>query len=346
MKLVAAQAGVSTATVSMSLANHPRISHDTRLKVQAIAQSLGYQPNPYVAALMRTRRQGKPTNDHPILAIVCAYPSSDAWKNSPSTTFRQIYKGVVERAAARGYQCQDFWLHQDSMSSGRFSEVLRARGIQGALLGPLPEETHLPRLTWDYFSAVRIGLPIPELPIPSACSDNYLSSMMIVQECYRLGYRRPGLILKNGHIVRLQRRWDSGFFAAILEQPDMTSAQPLFLHEGATQTVLKEWLGREKPDGIITPAHETIQELLTGLKLRVPQDMGLASFFCPEPGHAVSGIFQDGWLIGANAVDLLISLIERHEKGLSEQAMALMIEGRWNPGRTLRHQMIRQLQSA
>ena len=48
MKTVAAQAGVTQATVSMSLANNPRIPLATRERVQAIARELGYRPNPYV----------------------------------------------------------------------------------------------------------------------------------------------------------------------------------------------------------------------------------------------------------------------------------------------------------
>ena len=50
MKYIATQAGVSQATVSLCLANHPRIPSETREKIQAVALSLGYQPNPDVAA--------------------------------------------------------------------------------------------------------------------------------------------------------------------------------------------------------------------------------------------------------------------------------------------------------
>ena len=39
MKSIAALAGVTQATVSMSLANNPRIPHHTRERIQAIAKS-------------------------------------------------------------------------------------------------------------------------------------------------------------------------------------------------------------------------------------------------------------------------------------------------------------------
>ena len=34
--------------------------------------------------------------------------------------------------------------------------------------------------------------------------------------------------------------------------------------------------------------------------------------------------------------DGIISMVERHERGLPEQATTLMLEGQWNEGRTLR----------
>eukprot|EP01035_Chromulina_nebulosa_P029894 gene29894-39673_t len=55
MKSIAAQAGVTQATVSMCLANNPRIPAATRERIQALAKKLGYQPNPYVSTLMRSR---------------------------------------------------------------------------------------------------------------------------------------------------------------------------------------------------------------------------------------------------------------------------------------------------
>ena len=62
---------------------------------------------------------------------------------------------------------------------------------------------------------------------------------------------------------------------------------------------------------------------------------GLASLACPKEGHALSGIWQNGALIGATAMDTLISMLERNERGLPPQAHTVMVEGIWNPGKTL-----------
>jgi DNA-binding LacI/PurR family transcriptional regulator len=336
MKQIAAQSGVTQATVSLCLANHPRIPEPTRLRVQAVALKMGYRVNPYVAALMRSRRQGRPLPDRPVLAIVCAYDTPHGWRDSASHTVRQIHAGAMAQAAVRGYQGRDVWLHQDGMSSERFSEILHVRGIQGVLLGPPLEGGPLPDLRWDYFSVVRIGVPKPVPPLPSVCHDNYFASMTAVHECHRLGYRRPGLVLLRAQNLRLQRRWEAGFLAALRDLPDTASLAPLLLDDWSNLATFCAWLRTKKPDVIITSRHAEIARHLATLKLKVPGDLGLASLTCEEADGRISGIYENGRLIGANAIDLLVSRVEHNTYGLPAQATTLMVEGQWNPGATLR----------
>jgi LacI family transcriptional regulator len=96
------------------------------------------------------------------------------------------------------------------------------------------------------------------------------------------------------------------------------------------------WLKREKPDVIITPAANVLVGTLENAGWKIPQDIGLALLACPQQGDVYSGVYQNGKMIGALAVDTLISMVERHERGLPEQATTLMVEGQWNEGRTLR----------
>ncbi|MBC7369076.1 MAG: hypothetical protein H7343_20080 [Undibacterium sp.] len=102
------------------------------------------------------------------------------------------------------------------------------------------------------------------------------------------------------------------------------------------ETAIMRWLQREKPDVLISPGGEQLPALLKRRGWRVPEDIGLAWLACTRPGHACSGVCQNGELIGATAVDTLINLVERNERGLPAQATTLMVEGLWNEGRTLR----------
>lgn len=336
MKTIAVQAGVTQATVSMSLANNPRIPAVTRDRIRAIAEKLGYHPNPYVSTLMRIRRQGKPLKDRPALALVCAQRSADGWCNHTSATIRQMREGALQRAAVRGYRAQEFWLHRDGMSNERFSEMLHARGIRGVLLGPLAEGDPPPVLRWDYFAAVSLSVPLPALTVTTVCNDHYFSSLQAVRECQRRAYRRPGLILHRTHQHRFQGRWQAGFLVAGDLFPDLDLVAPLYVDRWDDATTVMRWMRREDPDVIISPNAPDLRVLLGKAGWRVPRDVGLVWLACTGPGDALSGIWQNGTGIGALAVDTLISLLERHEHGLPAQATTLMLEGQWNEGTTLR----------
>jgi DNA-binding LacI/PurR family transcriptional regulator len=277
MKVIAAQAGVTQATVSMSLANNPRIPQATRERIQAIARKLNYQPNPYISTLMRIRRQGKPLKDKPALALVCAQRTANGWRDHPAPTIRQMREGALERATLRGYRAQEFWLHRDGMSNERFSDMLHARGIQGLLISPLAEGDPTPQLKWEYFATVGLSVPLPSLTITTVCNDHYFSSLQIVRECHRRGYRRPGLVLRRAHQLRFQGRWEAGFLVGGQMLAELRLARPLYVDDWKDVARITAWLKREKPDVIITPAADVLEGTLADAGWRIPEDVGLAA---------------------------------------------------------------------
>lgn len=336
MKTIAAQAGVTQATVSMCLANNPRIPPATRERIRTLADRLGYRPNPYVSALMRVRRSGRMETARPVLALVNGLDREDGWQKTDSLTVRQMRDGALARAAARGYKAEEFWLHRDGMSAERFSGMLHHRGIQGLLLGPLNFGAPPPALAWGNFSAVRLGVPLPSLTITSVCNDHFFSSLQVARECYRRGYRRPGLLLLRTHRQHFHARWDGGLLVARHLIPGFRQARTLVLEDWAHLEPVAAWLEREKPDVIVSPASDVLLRHLRALGRRVPHDIGLASLACPEQNHACSGIWQNGQLLGATAIDSIISLLESNERGLPAQTRVIMVEGVWNNGQTLR----------
>jgi DNA-binding LacI/PurR family transcriptional regulator len=341
MRHIAERAGVTEATVSMALANNPRISAGTRLRIQELARTLNYQPNPYVSALMRTRRQGRLLNDRPILALVSCFASPDGWRRAPdSPTVRQMREGAIERAAERGYQAQEFWLHQDGMSPERFSEVLHTRAIGGLLLSPGAVGAPPPALKWEYFSTVSLSVPSPTYTLTTVCNDHFFSSLQVARECFRRGYRRPGLVVLNSHRARFQGRWEAGVLIAQREHPELQPVDPLLLESWSDAPgALKAWITRERPDVVISPSAEALRPAIEHAGHAVPGDVGLVSLACSASDSPCSGIFQNGKLIGATAIDVLIGMVERHERGLPDQGTTLMVEGVWNPGSTLRAPM-------
>lgn len=336
MKTIAVQAGVTQATVSMCLSGNQRIPAPTRCRVQAIADRLGYRPNPYVTALMRIRRQGKTAMDRPIVALVNTLETPAAWRDNPAPTVRQMRAGAVERASFRGYVPQEFWLHQDGMSPDRFSEMLYARGIHGIILSPPADGAELPRLRWEHFAAVSLSVPLPGTTLGTVCNDHYFTALQAVRECHQLGYRRPGLVIRRHHRERFDGRWDAGVQMAELLLPGVTVVPTLLVESWSELAALPGWVERHQPDVVVTPGAEPVLAALARHGRRVPGDLGLAGLACAENAGPISGVYQNGRLIGATAVDALVALLERNERGLPEHGTTIMIEGEWNRGRTLR----------
>lgn len=344
MKTIAAHAGVTPATVSMSLASNPRIPAATRERIHAIADKLGYKPNPFLSTLMRIRRRRKPLNERPVLALVCAQRTADGWRNHPGMTIRQMREGAFERALMRGYRAQEFWLYRENMSNSRFSAMLHARGIQGLLLSPVADGDPTPALQWENFAAVCLSVPLSNLTLTTVCNDHYFSSLRAARECHRRGYHRPGLLIREGHLQRFHGRWEAGLLGAAQMLRELTVAAPLYVSERTDVAALGRWLKRERPDVIVAASADVIPNLLAMVERtgrRIPADIGFVALACPSLEWPVSGIYQNGRLIGALAIDTLISLVERNERGLPLQATTLMVEGQWNEGRTLRPALAR-----
>jgi DNA-binding LacI/PurR family transcriptional regulator len=339
MKDVARALGVSTATVSLGLRNRPNISAALRAQIVSTAETLGYRPNPHVSALMRSRRN-RGRAQGLVIALVHGLATKNGWRDSPSPTLRGIRQGALERARGLGYSTEEFSLDPDEKSTRRLSRILTARGVRGILLGPRVDGVPPPTLEWKRLAAIGIGLPDPTLPLHMVSNDHYFSALRIMEECHRLGYRRPGLILRESHRQKFQGRWEAGYRSAQEKFPALAKLSPLFLanpesYEAFATAPFRKWFESENPDAILALAPEYIE---AGLKLLRPAPplIGLASLSCPHPGARHSGIFPNGPLIGATAIELLASRIERNDLGLPAQGMATMIEGLWNPGETLR----------
>src|SRR5687767_14725979 len=123
MRVIATQAGVTHATVSMALRNHPGISLKTRQKVQRIASKLGYCPDPEVAKLMHhLRMKHKPKFRSTIAAITTAEEDTEP---KYATLLRE---GAQREAEALGYGFSLFRVAAGAKRDASLHRILRARG--------------------------------------------------------------------------------------------------------------------------------------------------------------------------------------------------------------------------
>lgn len=322
---------MSTATVSLALRGSERLPESTRRRIAALAEKLGYQSHPYVSAFMSWRRN-RGTLERPTIALLHAYAAEDGWRKYRSVTVREMHRGVVERLQARGYAAEQFRI--GAARPVRLVEILRARGIAGLVFAPIPQADVHYDFPFADFSAVQVGTGPLGLSLPRVTHDHYQGALEAVRGCMRRGYRRPGLIIDPEHDARLQHVWRAGFEMGLAEH-GLPGDATLALPENAPDlTVMKRWLKQKQPDVLITNLHQLVEKLLTEIGLMVPEKIALVSLSVPALGDRVSGIYQNGHLIGAQAVDQLASALQLHRTGVPADAITTLVNGRWNDGKT------------
>ena len=335
MRDVAKRAGVSAATVSLSLNNSPLIPLATRQRVTAVAEKLAYKKHPYVAAHMRTRRRPGSAGSRPMLAVLDTQLARFGWRDNESAVVRQMLEGAKARAIERGYETREFWLREPGLSNERLSDVLHTRGMRGVLLGPSSSLDLELTFKWKNFSIVRLGSGRVAPPLHRVVNDHHQSIVLAVEECHRLGYRRPGLVVKEPLSACHDRRWEAGFQIACHYLAGMKPVPALLPAAKLARGELEAWFTRHRPDVIIDAAERDVLAHLSQLRLDVPRDVGVVTLCSPELGSGLTGTVQNGRNMGLSALDMLISLIERNECGLPMTPMTQSTPSIWNAGRTV-----------
>jgi hypothetical protein len=146
---IASAAGVSIATVSLSLRNHPRISSATRERVRACAAELGYQPHPLVGALMHQLRGGR---QGPARLVLLGDP--DPRHQERLLTERRWRRGAEKQAAALGFSLLPQALGRDPDSDATLPARWLQQGIRGVVIAPLAQATDLSHLDFSELAVV------------------------------------------------------------------------------------------------------------------------------------------------------------------------------------------------
>jgi hypothetical protein len=96
------------------------------------------------------------------------------------------------------------------------------------------------------------------------------------------------------------------------------------------------WFDQHRPDVVIESAERVVLRHLVAAGHAVPATIGVVSLAAPQLRGPTSGTVQDGHAMGANAIDLLIGLVERHETGVPHRSITQMTSSTWNAGETVR----------
>ena len=140
LREIAAAAGVSVMTVSLALRGNPRISIATRDRIKRLADELGYHPDPELSRLMNHLRTSRTARGKIGVALVDFYPTPDFVENAYNAKLR---RGAQRRASELGFSLSPMHAADHHLNLRHLLKVIRARGIEGALLLPSVVPTEL-----------------------------------------------------------------------------------------------------------------------------------------------------------------------------------------------------------
>ncbi len=335
IRTLAAAAGVSKATVSLALRNHPRIREEVRLRIQKLAEEAGYQPNALVTNLLTQLRSSQKASYQSTLGLV--YMSDDPVRFKSFTTYQEWVAGCRARAAQVGYKVDEFSLHESSLSPERLVSILKTRNIQGlVVLGPFPGNVIPPALdvVWQRSSSIVVGVRPVHPRLSCVSNDQFSTAAHAVEEVVRLGYRRPGYCLDPEVDNWVEDRFIAGYGSAV-RRAGLKKTPPPFAFHPDDEAGFRKWVEKHRPD-VILSMHMEIENWLKKMGLKAPDDIGLAHLDRTSTVKRWAGMSQNNESIGIAAVDMVVGQLHRNETGVPLFQKNMFISGSWLPGVTVR----------
>lgn len=326
LRHVADAAGVSQMTVSRALGGQGRIAEETRAKIKAIADRLGYRPDPEVAKLMHHLRVRKRRRFQSVIVGLTTRRPEDEERY-----FRALVAGAAEHAAGRGYGFDVVHVSPTGKDWAVVRRALKSRGVEGVLLLPSQAPIDLSGvLEWADYSVVSASASVTGPAAHRVMPHHFANALLLCRNLARSGCRRIGLVMAADHDVRSGH----GFSSAVMWHGANEAAQviPPLVPEEVGLAELRQWFGRERPDAIITNELSSARECARSLgqKIGGPVRFAVTSLNGEKP-DGISGIDERPGAIGGAAAEMLTGLIERRVRGQPEAANTTLLNGRWVP---------------
>lgn len=328
---VAHAAGVSLSTASRALRHDPQIAAATRLRVQQVAREVAYASNPYVSVLMSRLRQSRPAPYRATIAWLDRLPVR-AWREDPVQ--REFFLGAHKRAAELGFQL-DRVPCRPGIDPARLREILRCRGIDAVLCSADRLGSSYREFPLDVsgLAIATVGCRFTGTDLHFSTNDQFATARLGHRRLRALGYRRVGFVTTRALEEQVDYRFSGGFGAVHAAERDGEPV-PIFFADEQSDAELNGWLDRFGPEAVLTTHLADVAERIRRSGRRIPRDVAFAMLDVERNDGGLAGVCQEHERVGAGAVDLVVSQINRGEFGVPAHAQGMLVEGLWMDGPT------------
>jgi LacI family transcriptional regulator len=312
---IAREAGVSRSTVSLVLRNSPLVAEETRRRVRATIERLGYQPNRLAAGLRSLRSH--------ILGLVVT--------DLTFPPYARLAVGIEAAVEGAGYSLIVANSHERVERERLHIANLRQYRADGLFITPVQQDTaHLVALSREGYPFVCVIREVAGLEADFCGTDGYAAMRTLVAYlCEELGHQRIAILSgtqrTSTSLTRLAG-WRDELMARGQPAPDdLVVAHAADRRGGAAAA--EELLRR----GVAFTALVCINDLVAVGALqafhragrRVPQDVSVAGIggfrehFPPD--RALTTMAEDHGEIGRQAGELLLRRLREGRRGGPER---------------------------
>lgn len=305
IKDVAASAGISVATVSRVLNDHPAVRPDTRDRVLAAIAELGYRPNG-VARSLRTHQT------HTLGLVI-----SDVL----NPFFTALARAVEDEARDRGYSVIIGNADERPALQDHHVRTLLERRIDGLLVSPTDGSSPLlPGVARSDVPVVFLDRWIPGVDAPVIRTDGRAAVRDLVSHLHGLGHRRLAIIAGPATTSTGNERVDAFRDALAGHGLELPAA---YCEEGDYQAAsgrraTARFLDLPEPPSAVFATDNLMtlgaMDEIRARGLRVPGDIALAAFddipWFPHTDPPLTAIAQPTEELGRSAVRALTDLAE------------------------------------
>jgi LacI family transcriptional regulator len=281
MKEIARLAGVSISTVSRVLSGRTVVAEDTRKRVQAVVDRLGYEAHAFASGLA-SRRTGN-------ILLVVPNITDDYYP----MVVRHVTRACLRRRVRVFLGVSDF----DAAAERELLRETRRLSVDGLLVSSLQREENLPvfvDLAHRRFPVVHLDNECFGVRLPTVKYDDREGARRVVRHLVERGHRRIAFLAAASHFQTVQDRL-AGYRDALAEAGLPGAGEAAFIRDdGLAAWPFDALAGYLRRRGAATAlvAENDLMALaclrrMQAAGLRVPEDVAIAGFDNTCPPHLV-----------------------------------------------------------
>lgn len=308
LKQLAKELNLSVSTVSRALRDSHELKQETKDRVKALAEKMGYQPNFHASSLRQNKSK----------TIAVIVPEIE------NNFFSQAINGVESVAQKKGYHVLIYLTHEDFNKEKAILQILRSGRVDGILLSvsnTTHDAAHLQ-------VAVKAGMPLVlfdrlfgNIDVPTVTTDNDRVSYTATRHLIENGCRNVAFF-SIGDQLSITTARQKGYLRALEERglpQNLVTLNFSNSDDNKNRETIRKILSAEKrPDGIFAAVEIlaiNTYEVCKELGIRIPEDLKIVCFsnlsasvlFHPP----LTTIVQPAYEMGGEAAGILFKLIEK-----------------------------------